>query len=495
MTSPAETIVSSAANQQPTPSSPVPTQTDLTFSKDFLCLPIPRRLRYDPDKPFHFGMLLNVSFGIASTLVVANLYYCQPILIQLSASFHVTYDEVARIPTLVQAGFGIGLLFITPLGDMLRRRQLILLLVVFSTTLTIGLAITKNLVVFEIISFLIGLTTVTPQILMPLAADLAPPARRGSAISVVQSGFLLGILIARVLSGIVANFTSWRFVYCMSIGIQSIVLGGAYMLLPDYPVKNRDLSYLGMFRSMAKYIVTEPLVGQIMLTNWAASACYTNWWVTLTFLLGGPPYYYSTVIIGLFGLIGMLAVIIVPLFGRLLDRLVPWWSGMVSTVLLLAFQAVQTGAGGINIAAVVISCFGLDMFRQIQSISLSTLMFSISETARSRLNALTIISVFLGQVTGTSVGTDVFVRYGWRADSALFMAMFVFQLAVLFLRGPHCPRNRWFGYEGGLGFWKTLPSKQSQLNASDNTKSAGCDHLVVVSSEKGDAKGGAEELC
>ncbi|KAG1785232.1 major facilitator superfamily domain-containing protein [Suillus plorans] len=439
-------------------------------------------------------MLLNVSFGIGSTLVFANLYYCQPILIQLSASFHVTYDEVARIPTLVQAGFGIGLLFITPLGDMLRRRQLILLLVVCSTSLTIGLAITKNLVVFEIISFLIGLTSVAPQILMPLAADLAPPARRGSAISIVQSGLLLGILIARVLSGIVANFTSWRIVYYMSIGIQGIVLGGAYMLLPDYPVKNPELSYLGIFRSMAKYIVTEPLVGQIMLTNWAASACYTNWWVTLTFLLGGPPYNYSTMIIGLFGLVGMLAVIIVPFFGRLLDRLVPWWSAVVSTVFLLVFQGIQTGAGGINIAAVIISCFGLDMFRQMQAVSFSTLMFSISETARSRLNALMTISVFLGQITGTSVGSDVFVGYGWRANSALFMAMIVFQLSVLILRGPHCPGNRWFGYEGGLGLWKMLPSKQSQLIVSDDPENTGCGHLAVVCSEKGDIKGGAEEL-
>lgn len=171
---------------------------------------------------------------------------------------------------------------------------MILLLIGISTTLTIGLAVTNNLMVFEIIAFLIGLTSVTPQVLIPLAADLAPPARRGSAISVVMSGLMLGILIARVLSGIVANFTSWRYVYCMSIGIQSFVLGGAYLLLPDYPVKNRDLTYLKMFYSMAKFVVTEPLVGQILLTNWAASMCYTNWWVTLTFLLGGPPYYYST---------------------------------------------------------------------------------------------------------------------------------------------------------------------------------------------------------
>lgn len=190
--------------------------------------------------------------------------------------------------------YGIGLLTISPMGDMLRRRGLVLILVSSSTFLTIGLAITTNLYVFEVISFLIGFTSVSPQIFLPLAADLAPPERRASAISLVSSGFLLGILIARVLSGVVANFVSWRYVYWMSIGIQGLVLIGSYLVLPDYPAKDRELSYLGMFYSMAKFIVKEPLVVQIVLISITASACYTNFWVTLTFLLGGPPYYYST---------------------------------------------------------------------------------------------------------------------------------------------------------------------------------------------------------
>ncbi|KAG2737497.1 hypothetical protein P692DRAFT_201733121, partial [Suillus brevipes Sb2] len=260
-----------------------------------------------------------------------------------------------------------------------------------------------------------------------------------------------------------------------------------YMLLPDYPVQDRDLCYFKVFRSMVKYAVTEPLVGQIMVINWAASACYTNWWVTLTFLLGGPPYNYSTMIIGLFGLAGMLGVIVMPFMGRLVDRLVPWWSAIVSTMLLLTFQAIQTGAGGTNIAAVVISCFGLDVFRQTQSVSLSTLLFSLSETARSRLNTLMIISIFLGQITGTSVGTHVFVRYGWRADSALSMAMYVFQLAVFILRGPHCPGHRWFGYEGGLEFWRKLPS--GQVIATNDPEIACDSTLAVVTSEKRGAEG------
>ena len=190
--------------------------------------------------------------------------------------------------------YATGLLLISPLGDLVRRRQLILLLVLVSTTLTIGLAVTSNLRVFEALCFLIGVSSVTPQILMPLAADLARPERRASAISVVLSGLLLGILIARVLAGVIGNFNTWRIVYYMAIGVQFVVLVGAYLVLPDYPAKNRDLTYFKILYTMAKYAVTEPLLIQTALINIASSACFSAFWVTLTFLLGGPPYYYST---------------------------------------------------------------------------------------------------------------------------------------------------------------------------------------------------------
>lgn len=188
----------------------------------------------------------------------------------------------------------VGLLLISPLGDLVRRRQLVLLLVASSTAITVGLAITTNLQVFLVLSFFIGVATVTPQILMPLAADLAAPDRRASALSVVLSGLMLGVLIARVLAGVIGNFTTWRVVYYMSIGVQSLVLIGAYLILPDYPAKNNDLTYFQILFSMAKYAVTEPLVVQVAVINIASSACFTSFWVTLTFLLGGPPYYYST---------------------------------------------------------------------------------------------------------------------------------------------------------------------------------------------------------
>ena len=166
--------------------------------------------------------------------------------------------------------------------------------------MTIGLAVTRSLVVFETLSYLVGVVTVTPQILIPLAADLAPENKRASAISVVFSGLLFGILLARVLAGIIAEFTSWRVVFFVAVGMQAFVLLGSYLVLPDYPSKNKDLTYLNILWTMAKFSVTEPILIQGSLINLTSNACFSNFWVTLTFLLGGPPYHYSTYVLFFF---------------------------------------------------------------------------------------------------------------------------------------------------------------------------------------------------
>ncbi|KAI0775578.1 MFS general substrate transporter [Trametes elegans] len=423
-------------------------------ARDFGFLPIPRALQYDPEYPAHFGLAMNATFGIASTFIVANLYYCQPLLIQFSESFGVTYKEVSNIPTLVQAGYAVGILFITPLGDLVRRRPLLLLLNFLTASLTIGLAITKSLAAFEALSFLVGVGSVVPQILMPLAADLAPAERRASALSIVLSGLLFGVLIARVLAGVVAQFVSWRIVYFIAIGVQYVVLAMLYWMLPDYPAKNKGITYWGVLYSMAKFTVTEPLLVQAVLITIPSSACFSNWWVTLTFLLGGPPYHYSTVIIGLFGLVGMVGVMLAPLIGRMIDNLVPWSATLVAVVALTITFSIQTGAVGLNVAVVIIVCIGLDIFRQMQQVSLTTAVFGIDASARSRLNAVVLLALFIGQVMGTSVGSQVFTEYGWRPDASLNLAWTGFTLIVLLARGPHCSRFTWLGWEGGSALRK-----------------------------------------
>ncbi|KAF8194412.1 major facilitator superfamily domain-containing protein [Mycena galopus ATCC 62051] len=455
-----------------------PAKGPALMTHDFGFLPIPRRLRYDPQKPFHFGIVLNALFGFASTFIVANLYYCQPLLIQFSVSFGVDYNRVSRIPTLLQAGYATGILLISPLGDLVRRRQLILFLALLSGSLTIGLAITPNLVVFETLSFIIGVVSVIPQIMIPLAADLAPPERRASAISVVMSGLLFGILIARVIAGILGQFTSWRVVYYFAIGVQFLVLVAGYFVIPDYPAKNSDMTYWSILRTMATFAYTEPILIQASLVNIASCACFTNFWVTLTFLLGGPPYFYSTLAIGLFGLVGIFGVACGPLVGRVIDRLVPWYASLVASFAALGFQAIQVGAGDISVGAIVVVIMGLDVFRQMLQMSLATSVFSINAAARARLNAVFVLSLFIGQLMGTSAGTEVFTRYGWRAAAALNLGFYGWIILIMMLRGPHCARYTWFGFEGG---W------EARKSVVDARKAAAADG---VSGEKDLESGG-----
>lgn len=208
-----------------------------------------------------------------------------------------SYDEVSNIPTLVQVGwvrpllhvasrlvsvlrYAVGILLISTLGDLIRRRPLVLAIVFIAASLSIGLAFTKSLPVFEALSFLVGMFTVVPQILVPLAADLAPPHRRASSIAIVMSGLLFGVLTARVLAGIVAEYVSWRVVYYIAFATQYAVMLLLYLLIPDYPPKNKEATYWGILWSMAKLSVTEPLVVQAVLVCIPTAAVYSNFWVS-----------------------------------------------------------------------------------------------------------------------------------------------------------------------------------------------------------------------
>ena len=190
--------------------------------------------------------------------------------------------------------YACGLLFITPLGDLVRRRALILALISASAALTIGLPLASSLQTFEALSFLIGFTSPVPQILMPFAADLAPPHKRAAALSIVLSGLLLGVLFARVIAGVIANFVTWRIVYWLALGLQACVLVLMYFKLPDFPSKNNHMTYFGILYTMAKFAVTEPLLIQSCLISISSMSSFISFWVTLTFLLGGPIYNYST---------------------------------------------------------------------------------------------------------------------------------------------------------------------------------------------------------
>ncbi|KAK4687476.1 hypothetical protein P7C73_g2642, partial [Tremellales sp. Uapishka_1] len=323
---------------------------------DFHLIPIPKNRRYNgtmkPEEQFVFSWRLNLVFATAATVSVMNLYYIQPMTVEIARYFNVTDDATSHIPTLAQAGYGCGIFFVSPLGDLIRRRELVLLLMTITTALSIGLALAKDIPMLEGISFLVGFFTVTPQICIPWTADLAPANIRAKAMSITLSGLIFGLVFGRVLAGIISNFASWRDAYWLAVGLQGAMTGILWLVLPDTPDKDIGLSYFQVLVSMVKFFYKYPTLVQAGATSFFTSAVFAGFWTTLTYLLSNPPYHYDSLDIGLFGLLGIIGALLAPQWGRLVDRIAPWFGQIIGVFICLVAMLVALGGASINIGAV-----------------------------------------------------------------------------------------------------------------------------------------------
>ncbi|KDQ16022.1 hypothetical protein BOTBODRAFT_157281 [Botryobasidium botryosum FD-172 SS1] len=367
-------------------------------------------------------------FALSNTLSAINMYLCQPLLIELSKEFSVSYQSVSYIPTLTQAGCAAGLLLLHPLGNVIPRRSLLLVLVLFSALLTLGLAITTSFYAFQLFSFFIGICSFTPQILIPMTAELVGPQRRPLAILSVFAGVLIGPPLTRILAGAIAYYTNLRNIYWISVGGQYIVLTLLYLYCPDIPQNPQNTNYTQTLRSIVDLAFTEPILMQSCLISVASSAIYSSSWVTLTFLLGNPPNELNTLSIGAFGLLGLFGVYSALFIGRHIDKLLPMMVTVLSIIVILISQIIRFNTSGTNIIYLAIATICMDMAWHAQQVSLAVTVFGISANAKSRLHTILLISLCLGQAMGTSIGIKIFTLYGPRGSVLLHIAWTAWQL-------------------------------------------------------------------
>lgn len=187
----------------------------------------------------------------------------------------------------------------------------------------------------------------TPQLMLPLVGDLAPAHRRATSLSLVVSGLSLGMLIARLLSGVIANFTDWRNIYWFAFGAQWCIFALLFFFMPDYPSKNPGgLNWFQMMWSIIHMLFTEPLLVQACLINFIMSSIFTSFWTTLSFLLSSPPYNYSSLTIGLFALIGIFIICWGPVYSRLIiDKIQPLYSCLLGISVEITGVAIGTSIG------------------------------------------------------------------------------------------------------------------------------------------------------
>jgi predicted MFS family arabinose efflux permease len=363
---------------------------------------------------------------VGCAISVANIYYNQPLLTLIARSF--PSRGVAYLPMYTQIGVGIGMFVFVPLGDMFERRRLIVSVSLASAAAAALTALAPNLAMLSAASFLLGVMSVIPHLILPFAAQLTDEAQRGKVVGTVLSGLLLGILLARTASGMVGAVAGWRAVYWMAAGLILLLAVAMQRALPESKPAER-LRYTELLRSLVTLVREQPLLREASLIGAMLFGAFSVFWAMLVFVLSSPPYHYGARMAGLFGLIGAAGAAAAPIAGRFADR-----KGVRFTIglgiLTTALSWVVFFAFGHHLWGLILGVTLLDMGVQAGHVSNQTRIYSLVPSARSRLNTVYMVSYFAGGAAGSALSAWAWSLWGWPGICAAGMALTLVALAV-----------------------------------------------------------------
>lgn len=364
---------------------------------------------------------MSVTVGVC----VANIYYNQPILKDIAHTFGTNEARVGVTSVLSQAGYGLGLLLLTPLGDKVDRKALILLLQALLALSLTAMAFAPNFATVVLLSTLIGIFAVAAQVILPMAASLAGDSK-GRTVGFIFTGILSGILLARVFSGIITGWLGWRYVYGIAAGMVCMTAATCYMTLPSVKPLFRG-TYAELLGSTLKQIVRFPVLRRTALIGALVFGAFCSFWTTLTFHLSGPPFGYSSEVIGLFGILAVGGALLAPLFGRLADKGSPQKSQLFAiSLLIIAVILIKVFPYGL--ASLVLAVLLLDVGVQATQVTNVATIYTLDEEAHSRVNTVYMTTYFIGGSLGTLAGVQSWGLGGW---SMLTWQLLIWSIAAM----------------------------------------------------------------
>ncbi len=381
-------------------------------------------------------------FAIASGAAVGNLYWAQPLLDDIARSLHVPTGIAGVLITVTQLSYAVGVLLLGPLGDMLDRRTLIPVLV---TVTGLALILCSVAPVFGVLLLglaLLGASTISGQLLVALAGDLAEPARRGRTVGTVVSGILIGILLSRTVSGAVAALFGWRAIYVVAAVIAFVLAVLLRRAIPKLPARART-SYPALIRSLFVALRGSPLIPPTLLIGAALFSVFTMFWTALTFLLSAPPFGFSVGVIGLMGLVGVAGAVMAQRAGLLHDR------GLTTPALVVGLACgvaaiVTSWLGARSIVAIIVAVLLLDLAVQGVNVLNQTRLMELAPSARSRINTAFVVCNFIGGAIGSALAGVLWNAGGWSAvmtGAGVLILIGAAGLSVVLVRGrrPNVP--------------------------------------------------------
>ncbi|MGK3223860.1 MFS transporter [Enterobacter soli] len=352
---------------------------------------------------------------------VASIYYAQPLLPLMGSDLHLSIEGMGLVPTLTQAGYALGILFLLPLGDRHDRRTLILIKSAALAFFLLGCSLTGQLHSLLLASLLIGMAATMAQDIVPAAAILAPEGKQGKTVGTVMTGLLLGILLSRTVSGVVGEAFGWRVMY--QLAAVSIAIIGAVMwaVLPRFATHS-TLSYPALMRSMEHLWRRYPALRRAALAQGFLSVAFSAFWSTLAVMLF-ERYHLGSAVAGGFGIAGAAGALAAPLAGGLADKLGAGKVTQLGAVLVtvsfaLMFLMPALGTHG-QLFLIALSAVGFDLGLQSSLVAHQNLVYSLEPQARGRLNALLFTVVFIGMALGSVAGTNIYSLAGWSGVVAL----------------------------------------------------------------------------
>jgi predicted MFS family arabinose efflux permease len=371
---------------------------------------------------------LAILFAICSGLAIGNLYWAQPLLVQIMDGFGLPAANGGLLVTATQIGYAMGILFILPLGDFVRRKRMIALVMVLSVLALVSCAISPSFIILSLSLFSMGIVTISGQIILPLAGDLSREDERGHIVGIVSSGITTGILFSRFASGIIAGFWGWRSVYVIAAALNLVMVLVMIYVLPEIPAKNKFKSYGKLLASVFTTFKNHRSLPNILLHSGLIFGLIFNiFWTSLTFLLSADPFNYNTFQIGLVSLAGLAAAVFGVGIGKLQDKglSIPALGAFIVVCLV---SMVCGFAFSDSIVAIVIVAAVLSVAVQGVSVLTQTRLFNLSQGERSRLNTVFVVNNFIFGAVGSALASLLWSLGGW---SYVMMAASAVSVAAL----------------------------------------------------------------
>ncbi|HDR8182723.1 TPA: MFS transporter [Bacillus thuringiensis] len=370
---------------------------------------------------------LALLFATACGMSVANIYFAQPLLDQLSNEFSINHSIIGVVITVTQIFYGVGLLLLVPLGDLLNQRRLIVGQMLLSTTALVIVGTASFSMVLFAGMALVGLLAVVTQTLVAFAATIASPTERGRVVGIVTSGIVIGILLARTFAGILTDIAGWRSVYLFSAALMLLMVFMFIKMLPNVKREVKSLSYPELIRSVLTLFIQERTLRVRSVLAMLIFADFSILWTSLVLPLSTPPIALSHSAIGAFGLVGVAGALAAARAGKWADQgYGQRTTGIALALLLISWLFISYIEQ--SLIALVIGIVLLDLAVQAIHVTNQTMILPLHTEARSRLTAGYMVFYSIGSAGGSIASTQIYAHFGWGGVSLLGASVSAFAL-------------------------------------------------------------------